>query len=396
MLTIAVLPFQNLGNDRSQDFFVGGLGEQLGTGLARFQYLSVMACYSTRRFVEEAMDVRQMGSHLGARYILTGGVRRDERHLRINVQLILTETGVQIWSRTFDRDLSAGNLFEIEDEIVQSVASAVGGYYGVIIRDVARASRGKRVEDLDVYDAVIWYYYFQTEFTEDIFQKARAALERAVQTDPEYALAWAILGAMYVNGYALGYKNVEKPVERALKCARKSIKHDPQCQHGYQTLALAYLFLHDREACLQAMEQCIALNPHAALPLGAMAFVMACVGEYDRALKLYEASIKLNPYYPWSFNVGLFLCYYHQREYEKALQWAQKMDMPHVFWDPLLRAAALGQMKRPEARQALDELLLTDPQFTKHARDSIGMFILPEDLITHLLEGLRKAGMKRA
>ena len=141
---IAVLPFRNISKDSSREFFADGLGEQLSTELTWFQELCVISYYSSRNVASKANDVREVGSLLGARYILTGSIQSDDQHLRVGVQLILSESGEQLWTKSFEKNNTAAGLFEIQNEIVQNILKAIGGYYGVIFRNVLNVRRAIR------------------------------------------------------------------------------------------------------------------------------------------------------------------------------------------------------------------------------------------------------------
>jgi hypothetical protein len=108
--------------------------------------------------------------------------------------LILSDNGEQLWARSFQRNNTASGIFEIQNEIVRSVLTAVGGYYGAIFRDVLKAPHSNRANGIEIYDAIYWYYHFQKNFSEAVLEKAIGALEAAVKADPHYALAWAMLG----------------------------------------------------------------------------------------------------------------------------------------------------------------------------------------------------------
>ena len=125
-----------------------------------------------------------------------------------------------------------------------------------------------------------------------------------------------------------------------------------------------------------------------------MAFCLACGGVYKWALEAFEEATKHNPYYPWWLNICPFLCYYHQQDYEEALNYAKKMNCPDLFWDPMLRAATLGRLDRKaEAQQTIDELQRLDPDIAGHAKVALGMLLIPNDMIADLLDGLSKAGL---
>jgi TolB-like protein len=392
---VAVVPFRNISRGSSRDFFADGLGEQLSTELTRFHDLSVISYYSSRHVAAKTSDVKEASILLGASYILTGSIQNDNKHLRIWAQVILGDTGKQLWANSFERNNTASGLFEIQNEIVRNILTSIGGYYGAIFRDVLKTPYNSQTNDIEVYDAIYWYYHYQKIFSKQVFQKAINALEAAVKADPNYALAWAMLGELYLDDKALEFKEIDNPVEQGLKCALRAITIDPSCQHGYLALAWVNLFLHNRAECLKAVYQCLAINPNSADMMGAMGFALTCAGEFEKGFKLLNDSILLNPFYPWWFNVGFVLYFLHKKEYKEALYWAEKINMPEILWDSLLKATALAHLNRTdEAKRSLEELIQLIPDTGIQVKDIMESFLLSEDVNREILEGLRKAGLK--
>ncbi|HUM48183.1 MAG TPA: hypothetical protein PLD84_14730, partial [Chitinophagales bacterium] len=389
---VAVLPFRNINQDAARNFFADGLGEQLSTNLTWFPDLSVISYYSSRHVAGKTSDVREAAMLLGAKYLLTGSIQNDSKRLRISVQLISGNNGEQLWTNSFERNNTASGLFEIQNEISKSILTAIGGYYGVIFRDVMKAPSGNYANGIESYDAIFWYYHFQKITTQEVFEKTIHALQAAVKADPHYALAWAMLGEIYLTGKAHEFNETVNPAEEGLKCALLAVSIDPNCQHGYQALAWNYLYHHNKAECLKAVDRCITINPNAADMVGAMGFVLTCAGEFERGFRLLNDSILHNPYFPWWFNVGFSFYFLHKKEYPEALHWADRIYASESFWDPLLKATALGHLNRlEEAKKNLD--LLTQLIPGNQVKDILASFLLSEDLNKIILEGLKKAGL---
>ncbi len=124
--SIAVLPFTNLSDDAGDAYFSDGLTDDIIGALSRFSDLRVIARNSTFQFRGGNIDVREVGRQLGARYALEGSVRRSEDHLRVTARLLDTRDGTHLWSETYDRDLTAADIFAVQDEITERVAGALG------------------------------------------------------------------------------------------------------------------------------------------------------------------------------------------------------------------------------------------------------------------------------
>ena len=393
-LTIAVLPFLNLSDDAGKDHFAIGLGEQMSTELSRFQDIAVVPYYSTRHCTTDTADITKVSATLGAHYILTGSVRAGQGSVRVSVQLIFAQTGEQVWAANYDRGLTPATQQEISDEIIGQVAPWVAGYYGIINREMANAPEWQRAQVLGRYDAVSWFFYHHKQYNLESLAKAKAALEQALAVDPGYAVAWAILGELYIDSYLLEIAGTEA-IKKAVEYGRNAMRLDPHCLHAYQTLSQACLLQHDREGCIQIMDECLALNPHATDNLGWKGVACILLGEYTKGKELIDRAIRLNPFYPWCYNFAMSLYYYWEKEYAQALSWAQKINMPFLKFDVLIRTAIQGQMgTRGKAREVAEELLLLWPGAAEEVEDFLQRFILHRGMIVHILKGLQKAGLQ--
>jgi TolB-like protein len=391
---IAVLPFRNISQNSSRDFFADGLGEQLSTELTWFHDLTVMSYYSSRHASGLTGDIKETARLLGAQYLIAGSTQNDETHLRIRVQLIQGNNAEQLWAQSFERNNTVSGLFEIQNEIVRSILTAIGGYYGAIFRDVYKTLRHNKANGIETYDAIFWYYHYQKVATKTVMQNTISALEAAVKADPEYALAWAMLGEIYLDDKIYEFTKIDNPVEEGLKCALRSVNIDPLCQHGYQALAWIYLFYHNHEECLKVVDQCIAINPNAADMTGGMGFVLTCAGEFERGFKLLQDSVLHNPYCPWWFNGGFVFYFLVKKQYQEALHWAEKLNVPELLWDPLLKASVLGHLNRvEEADRNLKLLVQIIPDAGCQVKGILESFLLSTELNKEILEGLKKAGL---
>ena len=145
--SIAVLPFENMGGDREQDYFVDGIADDIITGLSRIKWLLVIARNSSFTYKGKTVDVRRVGRELGVRYVLEGGVRKAGNRLRVNVQLVETATATNIWADKYDCVVE--DIFDLPDSITERV---VGIVEPRVQRSEIDRSRRKRPDSLDAYD----------------------------------------------------------------------------------------------------------------------------------------------------------------------------------------------------------------------------------------------------
>ncbi len=392
--SLAVLPLENLTGNAEQDYFADGLTEELTAELARYQEFQVIASQSTMRFKSQKIDPQKVGCDLDVRFLLAGNIRKDLKTVKIAIRLIDTSTAAQIWGNHYKRELTPTNLIVLQEEIAHSVVGTVADQYGLITRRLSKESRKKAPVDLNAYDAILRFYHYETILTPDAFQKALAAMEQAVEIDPEYGLAWAMLGHLHADNHALGFCEIEAPLEKALAFAQKGVALEPDNQFAQDALTLVHFHRGDKASFLKHAEETIALNPNAPYIVGVAGWHTALYGEWDRGLALMKKGMKLNPYYPTWFHLAPCIDYYRRGAYEKAYAEALKFNFPGLFWDPTLRAVALAQMGRNgEAKAALAELFAIEPDFATVGRELIGNYVKVGDLVDAVLAGLVKAGL---
>lgn len=392
--SIAVMPLINGTGDKKQDYFTDGLTEELTSELARYQDFQVIASQSTMRFKGQTFDPIQIGRDLKVRFLLTGSVRQDSKTVKVAIRLLDTATAEQIWGRSYKRDHTAADLIAVQEEIANSVIGTIADHYGLIRRKLSRESRKKAPADLKAYDAVLRFYHYETELTPQAFEMALAALDRAVEIEPEYALAWAMLGHLHADNHALGFCEIESSLEKALVFAQKGVALAPDNQFARDALSLVYFHRGDKDFFIQHVEETIALNPNAPYIVGVAGWHMALYGEWGRGLALLRKGMRLNPYHPSWFHLAIYMDDYRRGEYDKAIAEALKFNFPQLYLDPMMRAAALGQLERQrEAKSAVSQLLKLEPDFTTRGRLLISRYLKVDDLVDKIIEGLRKAGM---
>lgn len=330
------MPLINLTGDKEKDYFVDGLTEELSFELARYQDFQVIASQSTMRFKGQKVNFNEVGRDPGVQFVLTGSIRKDLKTFKISIRLLNTSTGVQIWGENYKRDQTASDLIAIQEEIAHRIIGAIADQYGLINWRLSKESHKKVPADLKAYDAILRFYHYETELTPEAFEKALEALEQATEIDPEYGLAWAMLGHLHADNYALGFCEIEAPLEKALTFAQKGVALAPENQFVQDALSLVYFHRCDNEFFLQHVEQTIALNPNSPYIVGVAGWHMALYGEWDRGFKLLKKGMKLNPYHPSWFHLVPFLDDYRRGEYENAFAEALKFNYPEVFWDPVM------------------------------------------------------------
>ena len=194
--SIAVLPLTNMSGDPEQEYFSDGISEDLTMALSRFGWLFVIARNSAFTYKGKAVDVRQVGRELGVRYVLEGSVRRAGDRVRVSAQLVDAVADGCVWAEQFDRKML--DIFELQDEIVASIAATVAPE--ITSAEIERA-RIKRPNTLDAWDHYLQAIAAYHRMTEADIKAAISLLEQAIDLEPEFANAYALLARCHLDDW---------------------------------------------------------------------------------------------------------------------------------------------------------------------------------------------------
>ena len=393
--SVAVMPLINLTGDREQEYFTEGLAEELTSELTRYQELRIIAYQSTRRWTGKTIDPRAVGQDLGVRFLVEGSIRKDAKTVKIDLHVVDTQNGQRVWGQQYCRELKAKNLIALQEEIARQVVAQIGSQYGIIYRTLSRESSKKPPESLETYEAYLRYYQYVTVFSPETFEETLRSLEQAVHREPECGLPWSLLANLYAHKYSLLFSPTESTLEKALNYARKGSTLEPQNQMVHTTLAYLHFLGNNRESFLQEVENALTLNPNSPALVGFLGWLLALFGDWERGLGILQEAQELNPHYPGWFRMAPYFYLFLQERFEEAYQEALAFQMPQLFWDPLLRAAASGRLGREqEGTRALAELLHLRPDFPAAGPFLISCYAKFPNLVEGLLDGLRLAGLK--
>jgi len=393
---VAVLPFKYSGGNSDLTALGEGLTEDIVTGLSRFSYLKVIARSSTVRYAREAVDVRTAANELGARYVMEGSLRQSGSKIRIAAQLVDASSGADLWAETYDRAFRPDAVFELLDDVVPRIVSTVADTQGILPHSMTEALRNRDPNGLSPYEAVLRSFAHFQRLNASEHAAARAALERAVQQPPDRGDCWAMLSMLYREEYTHGFNLQPDPIGRALAAARRAVDAAPANHLAYHALASALFFRRELGAFRTAAERALALNSMDGFTAAYLGFQIAYAGDWERGCALAERATRLNPNHPGWYWFPLFFNAYRQRDYQGALDAVLKVNMPGFWRTHFALAAAYAQLgERDAASNALRELLTIRPDFHVVARDELRKW-WDAELIQHLIDGLRKAGLEIA
>jgi TolB-like protein/DNA-binding winged helix-turn-helix (wHTH) protein/Flp pilus assembly protein TadD len=316
---LAVLPFENLTGDSSQEYFSDGLTEEMIARLGNLdpQHLGVIARTSVMHYKHSPQPLAQIGRDLGIQYVLEGSVRRESNKVRITAQLIQMSDQSHLWARQYDRELS--NLLALQEEIAQEVAGeielALGGQKPV---DVAHQP-ALSPDALEAYDLYLKGRYFWNKRTPPGFQEAIEYFQNAVAKNPNDARAYAGLADSYslLSGYSTAPQTESMP--KARTAALKAVELDEKLSEAHTSLALiAENYDWNWQASEREFRRAIELNPNYATAHQWYAEFLAHRGRFDEA---FAESERARQFDPMSLIIatdkGQIL--YYSRQYDRAI-----------------------------------------------------------------------------
>ena len=391
---VAVLPFKYSGSNAELTAVAEGLTEDIVTGLCRFSYLKVISRSLTSRYSHDAVDLRIAARELGARYVMEGSLRQAGMKVRIAAQLVDASSAASLWAETYDRTFRPDAVFELADDVVPRIVSTVADTQGILPHSMTEALRSRDPETFTPYEALLRSFGHHQRLNAAEHAVARAALERAVQQPPGRGDCWAMLSWLYREEYTHGFNLQPDPLGRALTAARRAVDAAPSNHLAHAALASALFFRREFGAFRAAAERSLALNSMDGLTGAYLGFQIAYSGDWERGCALAERAIQLNPHHPGWYWFPLILNAYRQRDYQRALDLALKVNMPGFWRTQFMLAVSNAQLGELDAaRNAVRELLAIRPDFPAVGRDELKKW-WDAELIAHLIEGLHKAGLE--
>ena len=394
--SIAVLPFTVMSADPEQEFFADGVTEDIITALSKISRLMVVARNSTFVYKGQAVDVKKVSREQGVRYVLEGSVRKAGNRVRVTAQLIDATTGLHLWAERYDRELK--DIFAVQDEITREI---------VVAMDV-QLSEGEQhrvwssgTKNLEAWECVRLATDAALGGDAAAQPKARELLDRALELDPDYAIAWAMRGWLYfteadVGGGIGNSDQFDKAQASAFRCGHRALELDPGCAEAYGMLALTHLNAGEHDVAMEMTEKAIDLAPNSAEILGGVASaVMRKSGQPERGAELVKKAMRLCPFYRPGLLRALGNNYRLSGRLEEAVAcYRESLKRETGYLAAYVNlTSALGELGwHDEAREAARDVLRQEPDFSIKAYTAGLSYRNPADL-ERIADGLRLAGL---
>jgi tetratricopeptide (TPR) repeat protein len=359
--------------------------------------LFVLAMETTAKYQKQAADLQHLKRELGIDYLLDGSVTRGSDTFKLSTRLIEAETGKIIWSETYRDKLIPTNVFYIQENVSQEVSAVIASNYGMMAQaDLAEAQR-RPPKSFSAYDCVLRYYHYQKSFDPQEHARVRSCLEHAVELEPDYADAWAVLAQIYAQEHRFGYNprpELYDAQARSLATARRAVAIDPRNSTAQLMLANTLFDRRDLAGFREAGDRALALNPNDPEVLVHYGMRLTFIGEWERGVPLVGKAIALNPEHPQWYLDPIIYYHYQTGDYEQALIESERQEFSGDIWVLLFRVMILGQLGRSaEAQPLIEAALRRKPDVGERLFDMARIWNVPDPQIEHIADGLRKAGL---
>src|SRR6266702_3115664 len=404
--SVAVLAFANLSDDKGSEYFSDGISEELLTVLQKIPGLHVAARTSAFSFKGKNATAQEIGQKLGVAHLVEGSVRKSGDAVRIAARLTRADTGEELWSENYTRDLK--DVFAVQTELAQTIVEQLRGRFGGAdagstakekIQEEVQAAEKGGTKNLDAHQLYLQGRFYENRHSEKSAREALTAYEHAVALDPGFALAWAGVAQthLWLAGFSTegGQKTFDAHLAAARDATARALSIEPDLTNGL--LARAWIetnFDFNWNGAAQTVSKALALAPADPNILISAANLEIARGNTDRAIELYRKAVdldpvnaqarsflafnlaatkrfaearaefprvvELNPAAPWA-HAGLGLSYLLENKFEEAATAAQA-DAGEWCRFLIVSCARWGQKRVQESDAALAELTAKDSE----------------------------------
>lgn len=313
--TLAVMPFINLSGEAEQVFFSEGLSEDIRSALISVPGIRVVARTSSQAFKDQALDVREIGRRLGVAALVEGTVRIQNGTARITIQLTDTTTGFPIWSQSYDRSID--NVFSVQREISEAVV-------GRVAPQLAPQLPQPRVRNQGAYNLYLLGRHFWHQRTPEGVAKAVERFRKAIEMDPESALAYSGLADAYVFSKLYADMDGDRAIGLAQENASRALAIDPNLAEAHASQGLIHEYLMQFDQARKSFDRSVTLNPSNTMARMWYGNVLLALDEVSAAYQQYQQALEIDPLHPviqQNFLEALIV----MGRYQEAIKLAEQM-----------------------------------------------------------------------
>jgi TolB-like protein/lipoprotein NlpI len=349
--SIAVLPFTDMSEGKDQEYFADGMAEEIISLLAQVRELHVSARTSSFFFKGKATKVSDIARELGVAHLLEGSVRKSGDQLRLTAQLIRADNGYHVWSKTYDRDVR--DMFRVQDEVANAVVQALRIS---LAGELARPEGG--TENIEAYELYLRAVSADSQNTKLSLEAAHGDLDRAIELDPNFALAWVELAGNAMQKTLRGLLTQKEGSRRARQLAQHAVELSPNLVEAHALLAGIYrTYDWDWQAAEAEMRRALSLEPTHSWALQSAGMISATFGRWDQAERYYRLALVNDPLNVFVLGQLGNTLYYAGRFTDAEAAYRKLLEVaPGFAYGPYYRGRVLlAQGKRDAALAAVQQ-----------------------------------------
>jgi adenylate cyclase len=355
--SIAVLPFHNMSADSENEYFSDGMTEEIITRLSKIRELKVASRSTVLRYKGSGIDPREVGRELGVGSVLEGSVRKVGNRVRITAQLINAADGFHLCSEVYDRNLD--DVFKIQDEVSERIAEVLRLNLTAAERVQLSAIPTQSIEAYDYYSRGRHLFY---QYTRAGHRSAIDMYLKALELDPNYALAYAGLSVCYAFFINRGWDETAAWLDKAQEAALRALAIDQSLPEAHFALGFYYEMKEDWDREEGAMRRVLLLDPNHAHAHDSLGDVYYQRDQLEEAISEYQMALTLDPFHPRAL-IQLAATYEKAGRYREAMAQLQRTSeiLPDFDWTwKRLGDLHHSQGNYEEALQAYERALAID------------------------------------
>lgn len=390
--SLTVLPFANLSADKEHEYLADGLTEDVVTALSKLRGFFVTDRSTTFALKSETMDARQIAEEMGVRYILHGSVQSAGARIRVTARLTDTETGSQLWSERYDRDLT--DIFAIQDQLTESLVGHLSPE--LYAAEHARLKR-RHPKSLDAWECFVNALHHYGQQSQEGSKTAVELLEQAISLDPNYSQALGLYATILAWRTIQNWEPMEPTLQTARQAADKALLADTN--DPWASIGRGYVSIVKREgdAAIINYGHAVDLSPNFAYARALLGVANGYAGNADLALKHVNKAIALSPRDTFidKFYLYLSIAEFQAGNYKASANAAQRAIQlkPGHPSSHMFRTAAFALAEEPElANAAAQEFLALVPHARASKIQQTVLYYQKADR-ERFADGLRKAGL---
>jgi TolB-like protein/YesN/AraC family two-component response regulator len=322
-------------------FFADGISEEIISALSKIQGLKVTARTSSFRYRNTNLDIRHIGNELGVSTVLEGSVRKSDNRIRISAQLIRTDTGFQIWSERFDRELT--DIFDLQDEVSLIIADKIRENFGHLSFEDRLVTT--RTEKSSAYESYLKGRYYQLQWTEESIKRAQEAYKESIAADPTYPMPYLGMSQCFTHLAAFHNHDRLKSLYMAYYFIEQlGEEHEYLAEFHYTKGIYHQIGNWEYEKALGHLSRALSINPNYSEALEAKADLLIAIGSFDEAKSCIEKAVEINPN---AINHHFIhaLLHYYKKDFEGAINRLEKALTIDSDWQMALQLKVLSALQ---------------------------------------------------